>query len=425
MKGALILGSNYIGLCILRSLGRYNIPVWVLKSDGDFIATASRYCRRILRLPHLDDSSQLEYLLDLANRYQIDGWVVFPTDDETAAFLARHHAELAKRFRLTTPPWEVLQWAYDKRLTYRLAADVGVDSPQTHYPAGRQELTSVKWTFPVILKPAIKKEVNRFTVDKAWRIEDFVALSARYDEACEFVSPDLIMVQELIPGGGEAQLSYGALCADGIPLASVTARRTRQYPTDFGHSSTLVETVNQPEIEESAGRLLAAMGYTGVAEVEFKYDSRDRRFKVLDINPRLWTWHALCRRAGVDFPYLLWLLARGEPVSELRGQPGFSWVRMSTDILSAMIHMLQGRLSPQAYARSLRGPIEYAMFASDDPLPWLLDLPILALRWFLITRTSAPTEPRSKASDSNAQTIPLAAPPGGIEPKRATDTFDR
>jgi predicted ATP-grasp superfamily ATP-dependent carboligase len=360
----------------------------MLKSDGDFIATACRYCQRILHRPQLDESGQLEYLLDLTSRYHIDGWSVFPTGDETAAFLARHHAELTKRFRLTTPPWDVLQWAYDKRLTYRLAADVGVHYPQTHYPAGREELTSVKWTFPVILKPAIKKEVNRFTVDKVWRIEDSVALSTRYDEACKLVSPDLIMLQELIPGGGEAQFSYCALCVDGIPLASVTARRIRQYPADFGHSSTFVETINQPEIEESARRLLTAIGYTGVAEVEFKYDSRDRRFKVLDINPRLWTWHALCRRAGVDFPYLLWLLARGEPVSELRGRAGFSWIRVSTDILSAMTDVLRGKLSPRAYARSLRGPIEYAVFASDDPLPALLDLPILALRRFLTKRTA-------------------------------------
>ena len=188
------------------------------------------------------------------------------------------------------------------------------------------------------------------------------------------------MAQELIPGGGEAQFSYVALCADGSPIASATARRTRQYPPDFGHSSSFVETVDRPEIQEPARRILSAIRYTGVAELEFKYDRRDRRYKLLDINARLWTWHTLCERAGMDFPYLMWQFARGEAIPELRARPGVRWVRMSTDLLSAASELFRGRLSPQAYTRSLRRPIEYALFASDDPLPAMLHLPLSAWR---------------------------------------------
>ncbi|PYT21377.1 MAG: hypothetical protein DMG57_38840 [Acidobacteria bacterium] len=62
-----------------------------------------------------------------------------------------------------------------------------------------------------------------------------------------------------------------------------------------------------------------AMRFTGLVEIEFKRDSRDGKFKVLDMNPRVWGWHTLCGRAGVDFPYLTWLLVRGEPVPETHG----------------------------------------------------------------------------------------------------------
>ena len=37
-----------------------------------------------------------------------------------------------------------------------------------------------------------------------------------------------------------------------------------------------------------------------------------------------------------------------------------------------------GRLSPLRYLRSLAGPIESAIFAYDDPLPGLLELPLMA-----------------------------------------------
>ena len=269
-------------------------------------------------------------------------------------FLARHHAALSSRFRMTVPPWDLLRWAYDKRLTYRLAGDIGVDHPKTFYPATRDELSNLDCSFPVILKPAFKKQVNRFTRDKAWRADDRQTLAARYAEACELVGPDVVMVQELIAGGGEAQFSYAALCADGRTLASVTARRTRQYPVEFGRSSSMVETCDQPAIEEPARRLLSAMRYTGLVEVEFKYDRTDRRYKLLDVNPRVWTWQALCGRAGVDFPYLLWRSIHGDPVPELRARPGVRWVRMSTDLAAASTEMLRGRLSLRAYLRSLK-----------------------------------------------------------------------
>ena len=92
----------------------------------------------------------------------------------------------------------------------------------------------------------------------------------------------------MIPGGGEAQFSYAALCLEGRPLASAVARRTRQAPMDFGRSSTFVETVDEPGVVEPALRLLQASRFTGLIEVEFKRDPRDQRFKVLDANPRVW-----------------------------------------------------------------------------------------------------------------------------------------
>jgi D-aspartate ligase len=79
----------------------------------------------------------------------------------------------------------------------------------------------------VILKTAVKPTLNAFTIAKAWRVEDRESLLARYDEACTMVDPGVIMIQELIPGSGEEQFSYAALCLDGRPLAGLVARRTR------------------------------------------------------------------------------------------------------------------------------------------------------------------------------------------------------
>jgi D-aspartate ligase len=374
--GALVLGGNLNGLTIARSLGRRGVPVWVATTPNIKLASCSRYTRKTLPWPDGEPDGQVEYLLRVAERYGLEQWVLFPTSDETAALLAKYHTVLSRGLRVSTPTWDALRWAYDKRLTYQIASRKGVDYPLTFYPTSEQDLEAVACTFPVILKPATHASVNRFTSDKAWRVENRSELLARYREARNMIPAELILVQELIPGGGESQFSYAALCNDGKPIASLTARRTRQYPIDFGYSSSFVETLEVPEIVAPSRRLLAAMRYTGLVEIEYKFDAQNGRYKLLDINPRLWTWSALGGRAGVDFPYLLWRMMVGRPALELTGRNGERWVRLSTDVPAAIHEMLRGRLNLMTYLRSMRSPLEFALMASDDPLPGLLDLPL-------------------------------------------------
>lgn len=378
--GALVIGANLNGLSIARSLGRRGVPVWIASPPNIKLASFSRYARKTLPWPQGDTEAQVDFLLDLAVRHQLDRWVLFPTSDESAALLSRFHSELSLRFRVSTPAWDALRWAYDKRLTYRLAADQKVDYPATFYPATEADLHAAPCGFPAILKPATHASINRFISDKAWPVSNREELLSRYREARELIPPDLILVQERVPGGGESQFSYAALCRDGKVIASLAARRTRQFPIDFGYSSSLVETLEVPEIVAPSRRLLEAIGYTGIVEVEYKFDSRDGRFKLLDINPRLWTWAPLGARAGVDFPYLLWRMMTGKPVAEQSARPGVRWVRMSTDVPAAIHEMLRGRLNMRAYLGSLRGPREFALFAADDPLPALMDLPVFAYK---------------------------------------------
>jgi predicted ATP-grasp superfamily ATP-dependent carboligase len=380
--GALVIGGILNGLSIARSLGRRGVPVWVTTPPNIKLASCSRYTLRTLHWPEEDCEAQVAYLLELAERYHLDQWVLFPTSDETAALLSKFHAELSLRFRVSTPNWNVLRWAYDKRLTYRLAAEERVDYPSTILPGTEADLEGVSFPFPAVLKPATHASINRFTTEKAWPAANREELLARYREARDLIPPDLILVQERIPGGGEAQFSYAALCCDGQPIASLTARRTRQYPIDFGYSSSFVETLDVPEIVAPSRRLLAAIRYTGLVEVEYKRDARDGRYKLLDINPRLWTWSALGGRAGVDFPYLLWQMMVGRPVPEQTGRTGVRWIRMSTDVPAAIHEMLRGRMSLGTYLRSLRGPVKFALMAADDPLPGLLDLPLFAYKHF-------------------------------------------
>jgi len=86
----------------------------------------------------------------------------------------------------------------------------------------------------------------------------------------------------------------------------------------------------------------------------------------------------LCARAGIDFTHLAWLLAHGEPVPAATARQGVRWSRLSTDLPTSLREITRGHLGVLEYLRSLRGPRERAIFARDDPLPGLLEFPLLA-----------------------------------------------
>src|ERR1700738_2777682 len=92
--GALIMGADYRGLGVVRSLGRRGIPVWVIKQGGHLVATTSRYVRRNVPWPPMEDSQQIDLLMTMAAKHDLKGWVLFPTDDHAVALTSRHYAIL-------------------------------------------------------------------------------------------------------------------------------------------------------------------------------------------------------------------------------------------------------------------------------------------------------------------------------------------
>jgi D-aspartate ligase len=383
--GALIVGGAHVSIAIARSLGRHGIAVWLMANHP--IPTYSRYVERSFSWPGADHAEGLSSIIDLVEQHGLDGWVLIAGGDQDMSMIAQNHALLSQHFRVATPDWDTIQWAYDKRLTYQRAAELAIDFPASLAPRSLDEIERLHCRFPVILKPAFRKSVDEFTKAKAWKADDRDQLLALYQRAAALVGSDAIIVQEWIPGTGESQYSYAGLWERGEPILSLVARRRRQHPIDFGRSSTYVETIEQAEVETLACRFLKSVNYTGVVEVEFKHDWRDGQYKLLDVNGRFWTWVGLGLLAGVDFPYLAWRQALGETVSPARARPGVAWMHASRDVMAAYDEFANGTLSVREYLMSFTKPLAFANFALDDPMPAIVELPVAA--WNRLARRVA------------------------------------
>jgi D-aspartate ligase len=375
--GAVVLGGDYQGLGIARSLGRRGVPVCVL-DDEHSIAAASRYVGRRVRVADLRSADgTVDALMRAADSMGLDGWVVYPTRDEMVAAIAASRDLLATRYRVPTPGWESVSAVWDKRETYRLAAELGIATPRLWIPQDESELAEIPLDAPVVIKPAVKEKFFYATGAKAWRADDAKTLRESYRRAAEIVPPGEVMIQELIPGGGDSQFAYCTLFKEGASLADMTVRRTRQHPSDFGRSSTYVETIDLPLLAEPSARFLKALDFYGLVELEYKHDARDGEWKLLDVNARTWGYHTIGPAAGVDFPYLLYRDQLDLPVPPVHARPGVRWIRIVTDLPNAMRDVAAGDVKAGDYVRTLRGIDTEAVFSWRDPLPGLYELALL------------------------------------------------
>jgi D-aspartate ligase len=404
--GAIVIGGEHPGLGIARSLGRKGIPICVI-DDQHSVSQFSRYVDRVVRVKDLrDEQNTIDSVMEVGQRYGLRGWVLFPTRDETVVAFSRHRDRLAEFFRVTTPCWETVQWAWDKKNTYERAAELGIPVPHTYNPRNEEELAPLCSRLPLAIKPAVKENFFYATGAKAWRADTPEQLHDLFRKAIRQIRPEEILVQEIIPGDGYQQYSYCAFFRDGEAQSTLIARRMRQHPREFGRAATYVETVECPEVEELSERFLKAIDYYGLVEVEFKQDPRDGQFKLLDVNARTWGFHILGGPAGVDFPYLLFADQVGRPIERSRARAGVGWLRAVTDLPTVVSDMWHGELDLQSYWRSLKNTRAESVFCLQDPLPSLAEIlmiPYLAKKKYVVKLGG---NSQTQAADDRGSDVP-------------------
>lgn len=123
-----------------------------------------------------------------------------------------------------------------------------------------------------------------------------------------------MIVQELIQGPDE-NLTYISfyLNRKSEPLAIFAGRKFRVIPLGFG-SASYVRSFHDPELVDPTLRFLRGAQYRGLGGLEFKKDSRDRRYKLIEFNTRFGMWDGLGVRCGVDMPYIAYCDALSQPL---------------------------------------------------------------------------------------------------------------
>jgi predicted ATP-grasp superfamily ATP-dependent carboligase len=323
MNAIVLDGEQRAALAVTRSLGRRGVTVFVGSEKGPSLSSCSRYCSKsfVYPTPYRDPAGFLQSLIGFAK--SCGDTVLFPITDVALTEILLHKEILPGNLRVPFDSYDKYAQLTDKINLFRMARELNVNVPSTllstDYDLRNPEIivkNVSEFGFPVVIKSCASK----IRTDSGW-MDSRVNYANSEENLRKILAQEIylkfpFLVQKRINGPG---IGIFFLMKEGQVLAKFAHRRIREKPPSGG-VSVLSEGIDPPqEAADAALKILERIRWTGIAMVEFKIDSQEKVAKLLEVNARFWGSLQLSIFSGVDFPYLLFCLARGEDIVKPEG----------------------------------------------------------------------------------------------------------
>lgn len=398
-------------LGVIRSLGRAGARVTAAFPENKILSRSepahSRYIREIVRCP--DPGSHFgDFQKWVERRIHIHSDELFlPINEAAVAAGAVVRDRVGRSDRFVMPADEHLTFTLSKVAATQAASRLGLDVPRSVFlrSSGSEPLSHdegqlrfplvVKWDNHVDETGAYRQGGNCIAHDRKMLEAILTELEP---------TPCAVMLQEFVPGRGVGGFY---LRHNDNTLLKFSHRRLHEVPWSGGASS-LSESTNDPLVLDAGERLLAGIGYQGVAMVEFR-QLPGKQPVFLEINGRLWGSLGLALLAGADFP-------RAMVEAHLAGrtlveQPDLSRVvrcrnlRLELDHIRSIFRSHRnGDRHPPGRLRAVASLVFHAiaprtrsdLFWTDDPWPGFATIRREASDWAYHVRTYLATREQAR-----------------------------
>lgn len=371
---AVVLGTNYyIGLAVVRSLGRKGVHVVSMNHNGENLYGKSKYVKEAYIAPHYKEEEEafLDYLLAYG-RKQEEKPVLFPTADPYVEFIDKYFFELKEYFLFPMDRKGLLSDLMNKETLEEYAKRYEVRTPET-VSTDQEDLYDVvakEIKYPCIVKPA-----DSPTFVNLYRQKTFFINSEReLKEALKLTERDgqEVFIQRIIPGPEENNYNFDAYMNQKGEIAHYTTEyKIRQWPNNFG-ASTYAAQKWIPEAAEFAMPFLEALKFKGFVEVEMKRDSENGHIYLIEVNVRYVNFTQLHVAIGFDTPFLTYREMIGEDIGykAYDYDTGYRWRYLYEDIASMRGYVGSGQKTrDQIIKDNDHKPIVASTWSWDDPWP--------------------------------------------------------
>lgn len=373
---AVVLGANYyIGLSIIRCLGEHGIKVAAVdyKKEGSY-GLHSRYLSEALLAPHYkeDPEALLQFLIDYA-KGQDKPPVLYPSADPYVEFVDKYLDLLSEYYLLPSIEKGLYTKVMNKESLHSLALKHGVKVPETLDVNEDDFWDQVDrtMTFPCIVKPTDSPAFVAVFRKKLFIVENKDQLKEAIEKAKEAGLE--VIVQRIIPGFDDHMYTFDAhLNKDSKVTHWLTCQKHRQYPINFG-ASVYTEQKYVKELYDIGAPFLEAIGWKGFAEIEFKKDAETGEYYLIEINVRTTNLNSLLRKAGLNFPFILYKELTDKPLEPkaVTRDTGLVFWYAFEDILAVKGYLKTRQLSFGRVFKSYFKKKAYAIWSIRDPKPAL------------------------------------------------------
>jgi D-aspartate ligase len=310
---AVILGGYINGYSIIKELYTNDVDNIILVDNSRNIASYSNKIKKFYKVDK--NAKSLRQTLEVIHK-EFDKIVLFPTDDHHIELLYELYEEIKEYCFIPFNPENILD-SLDKFVQYSYCEKLNVPYPKTIELSNPTKVNDLsEFPFPILIKPNKRKDLT-INVFRSLTINNHIELNNHRDRIVDYLNNGItFLASEIIPGEGSDIYAYvGYRDQKGNIRCEWTGKKLSQFPNDYGvFSSASNEAPN--EVLEQGRKLLAGMNLYGICEPEFKFDHRDGKYKLMEINLRSMMWHRVGHLSGVMVQYSQYLDGIGLPLPD-------------------------------------------------------------------------------------------------------------
>lgn len=234
------------------------------------------------------------YLQDIAAKYAApkQKLLLIGTDDLYVEMIIDNQEVLAKDFTFNYISKELMEQVYLKKNFYKLCEKHGLDTPRTYYYDCKSSAPfEDEVMFPVIIKPSdgVQYYRNPFEgLQKIYKVESHEEINRIITMVKKGGYQGDLIIQDYIPGDDTFMwdaVYYGDQHGKGQLISFAQVALQEHEMTAIGNYTALLTRYNE-EMMQKLVAFCEEIGYKGFGNFDLKYDERDGKFKVFEVNVR-------------------------------------------------------------------------------------------------------------------------------------------
>ena len=287
--------TNLVKDCLARAP---KIRLYVMSTKKYGPSKYSRYVYNYTYYPKAN--TELEWIANINDellKHDID--LIMPVFEDGIRTLIKFKKFITDTHKLVIlPSLEMFTIANNKALLANHLVENDIPGPMI-YQINKDNYRAVKEKdFPLLIKPLnVTDGGSGIMLFK--QKEEFLDYFKQINRGHNFI------YQEFIEG---YDIDCSVLCEQG-KIRSFTIQKGVLYGIKKFAPPIGVKFIYKEELYAVVEKLMKSLNWSGVAHIDLRYDIKDGKFKVIEVNTRYWGSLDASLAAGINFPYLYYLLS--------------------------------------------------------------------------------------------------------------------